>query len=1232
MRRGHFRQGGKTFASARLWAVALAGLLTCFLLPTVAAAGPLPSITGKAIDAVGKAGLEGIWVCAEENGAAEDYACDETEEGGEYSISSIDPGSYRVRFSDFNSGSYLPQYYNGESSYESADLVSVVAGVTTPNIDAEMYKGGGITGTVVDAASEDPLEGVEVCAFLGSAENSSRCTDTESDGTYVLRPLETGSYKVRFTPEYNDHVHVKQFFDDQPSRSIADSVSVTAGSTTPEIDAAMHEGGKVTGTVTKAAGGAPVEGISVCAVPASYGSEYSSTCGSTNTAGNYTISGLAAGSYRIQFYGGVNYLTQYYNGATESQATFVSVDSEATTPGIDAHLQEAGQIKGKVVDAVTKVPLSSAEVCAIKIGGSGYQPTTCGFFLSDGEYTIGGLPSGSYKVRFNPGYGEIAPGEYGTFNYVTQFYKGKPTEAAGEAVGVTAGSATTGIDAELQTGGKISGTVRAAQGNAPLKNVEVCAAPVIKRASPGGCTHTNSSGEYTINRLATGSYRLKFQPGYEQSGFLVQYYSDQANKGAADPVSVTAGSTTPNIDADLHEGGKISGTVVDASGKAPLSGISVCARYNCATTNSAGEYTIQGLPTAFYKVRFSPGYESSQKNYIAQYYDGKATSEGADEVSVTAGATTANIDAELHAGGKISGTVDDALSHAPLEEIEVCAYGNGAEKYEFTSCTRSGESGDYVLEGLTGGRYRVGFFAGGAYSYGETANRNYLSQYYDGKEDYEAGDPVSVTPGSTTPNIDAEMHEGGKIAGTVTGAPGAVPQRYAEVCAFSAAGGEEEFGRCALSDEDGHYVIEGLASGSYTVSFGVFTPGFESPNYLRQYYQGQSSAEDATAVPVTVGSTTSSIDAELQVGGQIKGRVVSAADGVPLSGVSVCALSSGDEEFGSCAQTNNNGEYAISGLNSGSYTVKFSAINYEYEEGFYEEEFNGEEEFKTQYYNGKSSGGQANPVSVIAGSATTGIDASLVEATSALVRPLNTEAPLLSGEAVVGETLSCSPGIWSGGPSGYSYRWLRDGVEIFGKVGSSYEVQAADQSHEIACRVTASNSKGSTSANSNQLSVPAGGGGGTQFALVVSLAGTGSGSVTSSPAGVNCGVACSHSFAAGTSVSLTAAPSPGSAFAGWSGSSCSGTGVCHISLNQASSVTATFSPESSGGGGAGGGANPGAGGGGGSSSVSGSPVPAPAAPRPSSPHCKRGFKKTKVKGKERCVKLKSHNKNHRKSH
>ena len=78
------------------------------------------------------------------------------------------------------------------------------------------------------------------------------------------------------------------------------------------------------------------------------------------------------------------------------------------------------------------------------------------------------------------------------------------------------------------------------------------------------------------------------------------------------------------------------------------------------------------------------------------------------------------------------------------------------------------------------------------------------------------------------------------------------------------------------------------------------------------------------------------------------------------------------------------------------------------------------------------------------------------------------------------------------------------------------------------------------------------------YNLNVVKPGNGTGTVTSSPAGISCGADCNESYSHGTIVTLTATASVGSAFSGWSGSGCSGTGSCVVTMDAAKNVSATF--------------------------------------------------------------------------
>jgi len=78
------------------------------------------------------------------------------------------------------------------------------------------------------------------------------------------------------------------------------------------------------------------------------------------------------------------------------------------------------------------------------------------------------------------------------------------------------------------------------------------------------------------------------------------------------------------------------------------------------------------------------------------------------------------------------------------------------------------------------------------------------------------------------------------------------------------------------------------------------------------------------------------------------------------------------------------------------------------------------------------------------------------------------------------------------------------------------------------------------------------------FALTVVKFGTGTGNVSSTPAGISCGATCSAYFTSGTSVTLTAAPNAGSSFVAWNGAACGSALNCTVTMDAATSVSATF--------------------------------------------------------------------------
>src|ERR1700722_6490198 len=89
--------------------------------------------------------------------------------------------------------------------------------------------------------------------------------------------------------------------------------------------------------------------------------------------------------------------------------------------------------------------------------------------------------------------------------------------------------------------------------------------------------------------------------------------------------------------------------------------------------------------------------------------------------------------------------------------------------------------------------------------------------------------------------------------------------------------------------------------------------------------------------------------------------------------------------------------------------------------------------------------------------------------------PANIAHPVISGSAIVGQTLSAATGTWTGSPTSYSYQWLTCAssicTPILGGTSQSFVVGTGDVGLSLEVSVTALNSSGSASSTSSQSGV-----------------------------------------------------------------------------------------------------------------------------------------------------------------
>ena len=206
---------------------------------------------------------------------------------------------------------------------------------------------GSISGTVTDAATGQPIEGIDVRLVLPSNLGPSQGTTTSSDGTYTLYGVTSGSYFVQFSPGWgssDNKKYAKNFFGGTTAIDSAQPVVVGSEQAVTGIDNQMQKGGVISGTLTNASG-AKLSGITVMAYSGNGSASRVEYCATTDSSGNYSIVGMDPGTYKV-FFGDLyattpSYQRTWLGGSTQETASSLTVTTNAVLSGKNAQLVAA---------------------------------------------------------------------------------------------------------------------------------------------------------------------------------------------------------------------------------------------------------------------------------------------------------------------------------------------------------------------------------------------------------------------------------------------------------------------------------------------------------------------------------------------------------------------------------------------------------------------------------------------------------------------------------------------------------------------------------------------------------------------------------------------------------------------------------------------------------------------------------------------------------------------------
>ncbi len=440
--------------------------------------------------------------------------------------------------------------------------------------------------------------------------------------------------------------------------------------------------------------------------------------------------------------------------------------------------------------------------------------------------------------------------------------------------------------------------------------------------------------------------------------------------------------------------GSISGRVTNIE-NVPLEGIEVWLNYRNSNaggsngvgpilTDSQGNYRIDKLKTELYVLVF---YDPTGQ--YGETFTGDTLSWSDAEKIPVVGNDVTGVDVTMQPTTGIAGTVTVVnADEFRGGSFDITVYSKTTDEYSGNIYWRH-EASDYAsldndssynFSSLAAGTYRVcaNFYGDVETTDGTYDYRNYSECYNDIVSGIDFADDIVVQDDQVASGIDfalGESSEYGSISGNVTDTNGD-PVAGLTVAAYPAPGPYYSFRprTDTTTDENGDYTLDIVLPVTTTVLFDA-----QGTRYASEYYDNVRNSQDAQSFIVESGGLIENVDAQLELGGSVSGKLTFQGAEVNESArITLYREESALYDFDTepyyyyyqsfdDAYDSETGLYLVEGLPNGSYLVK-ATLDY----------YLGGYNYFEQYYGGLGHE-NATPISVTLGMTTTDIDISIAE-------------------------------------------------------------------------------------------------------------------------------------------------------------------------------------------------------------------------------------------------------------
>ena len=704
----------------------------------------------------------------------------EVGENGTFAISGVDPGKYRLQFTDT------------ESRQTEATLESVEAG--TDDAMVSLSRKHAITGTVTDAAGK-PLKGArfqatkqqggQTMSFFSFRSGEEGENTTDAAGNFTLNLREGAKYVITFTSPSL-----------LPQKSVVD-LSAGAKPGAP-LKIVMMPGYKVTGIVVGKQG-KPAAGLDVRASSGGYEDMFSGMYeglsedngdeGETSSAarpkptdaqGRFSLDGVPAGVVKLNVFA----RTDGQQKLVASKEVMVAKDKPTD---VRVELPEMGSVKGHVLDADGK-PLEGCQVMLMCPANpmSQHNAETD----DKGAFQFTDVAAGKYMAMW---FDAKAQSRTPTAPVAVEVTEGKTTEVAlGPRKTAAGGMGVSGIikkDDKPIAGGKLTFM--------PVPDEKASAFEMMAAYQQPIESEVSSNGAFAVSGVSTGVYCYFYTTGPDsgedtdtpqmpiQLGGTVTFAVGQTNI----IINITGVTVTGVVSATDGKPVDKAYVILMPAGKRMSMAGRMQMRYGMSEAD--GTYKVDSVPPGSYDIS------------IRHEANGMTTLR-----NVTVSATAHRFDVKLSAGVAVSGKVTDEAGSGKAR-VTILAVPDGVELDETMEggYAMTDEDGRYDLQPpLSAGKYSIFVMHPG----------------------YALDAAVIALPGTT--NHNASLVVGGDIAVTVKSKGS--PAKDKNVVVKDAKGSTvlrirggamlamTPMANCAISpsDDQGKTTVRSLRPGQYTVT------------------------------------------------------------------------------------------------------------------------------------------------------------------------------------------------------------------------------------------------------------------------------------------------------------------------------------------------------------------------------------------------------------------------------